>query len=57
MYYNFIKIHKTLKCTPALAAGVTPNLWDIEDVVKLIEVEEDKAPKKRCYYKKRKETK
>jgi IS1 family transposase len=52
MYYNFVKIHKTLKCTPAMAAGVTPNLWDMEDVVRLIEAEEDKAPKKRGPYKK-----
>ena len=53
MYYNFVKIHKTLKCTPAMAAGVTPNLWSMEDVVKLIEAEEDKAPRKRGPYKKR----
>ncbi|WP_298915777.1 IS1 family transposase [uncultured Algimonas sp.] len=52
MYYNFVKIHKTLKCTPAMAAGVTLNLWNMEDVVKLIEAEEDKAPKKRGSYKK-----
>lgn len=29
LYYNFIRIHKTLKVTPAMAAGVTGILWEI----------------------------
>jgi hypothetical protein len=37
MYYNFIKIHSTLRCTPAMAAGVTDRLWDMSDVVRLVE--------------------
>jgi len=53
MYYNFVKIHKTLKCTPAMAAGVTPKLWEMKDVVAMIEAEEDKASKLRGPYKKR----
>ncbi len=53
MYYNFVKMHKTLKCTPAMAAGVTEKLWEMSDVVAMIEAEEDKAPKKRGPYKKR----
>lgn len=35
-YYNFCRIHKTLKVTPAMAAGVTDRLWDIKDIVRLI---------------------
>ena len=31
--YNFIKIHRTLRVTPAMAAGVTDRLWDVEDLV------------------------
>ena len=31
--YNFIKIHRTLRMTPAMAAGVTPRLWDVADLV------------------------
>jgi hypothetical protein len=27
--YNFIKIHRTLRCTPAMAAGVTDRLWEV----------------------------
>jgi hypothetical protein len=27
MHYNFVRIHQTLRCTPAMAAGVTEHLW------------------------------
>jgi hypothetical protein len=37
MYYNFVRIHKTLRCTPAMAAGVSKKLWSIEDIVKLLD--------------------
>jgi IS1 family transposase len=37
MYYNFCRIHQTLRITPAMAAGVTSRLWDLEDVVSLLE--------------------
>ncbi len=37
MYYNFARIHKTLKVTPAMAAGVTDKLWDVADIVRVIE--------------------
>lgn len=36
MHYNFVRIHQTLRITPAMAAGVTDRLWAIEDVVALI---------------------
>jgi hypothetical protein len=36
-YYNFVRLHKTLRLTPAMAAGVTEKLWEMSDVVKLIE--------------------
>jgi len=36
-YYNFVRIHKTLRVTPALAAGVTDKLWEIGDIVKVLE--------------------
>jgi hypothetical protein len=43
--YNFIKIHRTLRVTPAMAAGVTSRLWDVADfgVNLLIESESKKA--------------
>ena len=37
MYYNFVRIHKTLRMTPAMAAGVTDKLWEISDVVAMLE--------------------
>jgi IS1 family transposase len=51
-YYNFVRIHKTLRVTPAMAAGVTDRLWEIGDIVALIEAEEAKLPAKRGPYKK-----
>jgi IS1 family transposase len=43
--YNFIKIHRTLKVTPAMAAGVTTRLWEVEDLVTLWEAyERGEAP-------------
>jgi hypothetical protein len=38
--YNFIKIHGTLRCTPAMAAGVTDRLWEVSDLVALLEADE-----------------
>ena len=37
MYYNFCRIHRTLRVTPALEAGVTDRPWEISDIVKLVE--------------------
>jgi len=50
MFYNFCKIHKSLRVTPAMEAGITDHVWDIIDIVKLIPEE---IPKKRGAYKKR----
>ncbi len=49
MFYNFCKIHKTLRVTPAMEAGLTSHVWDLEEVVNLIA--EDEVPKKRGPYK------
>lgn len=35
MYYNFCRIHKSLKVSPAMDAGVTDKLWSLEAVVKM----------------------
>lgn len=53
MYYNFVRIHKTLRVTPAMAAGVADKLWEIADIIALIEAEEAKQPRIRSPYKKR----
>lgn len=54
-YYNFVRIHKTLRMTPAMAAGVTDHLWEMSDLVAVIDTAEAETaqPKKRGPYKKR----
>lgn len=37
MHYNFVRIHQTLRVTPAMAAGVTDKLWSLEDIVKVVD--------------------
>jgi hypothetical protein len=37
MHYNFVRIHQTLKISPAMAAGVTSKLWEMADMVKVLE--------------------
>lgn len=50
MYYNFAKVHGTLRVTPAMEAGVSDHVWSIDEIVDLLP--EPKA-KKRGHYKKR----
>jgi hypothetical protein len=35
--YNFVRIHQTLRTTPAMAAGVAKQLWEMKDVVEMLE--------------------
>ncbi len=44
VFYNFTKIHKTLRTTPAQAAGLTDRVLDMEDVVRLLEEVEPPQP-------------
>jgi hypothetical protein len=37
MYYNFLRIHQTLRVTPAMAAGVTDRVWEMGDLVEMLE--------------------
>ncbi len=37
MHYNFIQVHKTLKKTPAMAAGVTDHRWTMQDLIAMME--------------------
>jgi IS1 family transposase len=36
-FYNFCRIHQSLRCTPAMAAGVSTRVWEISDIVALID--------------------
>ena len=42
LYYNFVRIHKSLKTAPAMAAGVTDKLWAIEDIVALLDARDER---------------
>lgn len=55
MQYNFVRIHQSLRVTPAMAAGVTDTLWSYDDVAEVIEEWEaaNSRPQKRGPYKKR----
>ena len=53
---NRVRIHKTLRVTPAMATGLTDRLWSMEDVAALVEAAAPK-PGKRGPYKKREATK
>jgi hypothetical protein len=52
MYYNFVRIHSTLRMSPAMAAGVSSRLWEVADIVALVEAKETKVVMKRGPYKK-----
>ncbi len=52
MHYNFVRIHKTLRVTPAMAAGVTDRLWEVGDIVDLVEAVAPK-PNRPATYRKR----
>jgi IS1 family transposase len=41
MHYNFCRIHKTLRVTPAMAAGVSDHVWELDEVVALLEAAEN----------------
>jgi hypothetical protein len=41
LWYNFVRIHKTQRTSPAMAAGIDNRLWSMEDVVPLVEQRED----------------
>jgi IS1 family transposase len=42
LWYNFVRIHKTLRTSPAMAAGIEKRLWSMEDVVALIDAPSEK---------------
>jgi hypothetical protein len=37
MYYNFGRVHQTLRVTPAMEAGVSDHVWSIKEIVRLLE--------------------
>ena len=51
VWYNWCRLHKSLRVTPAMAAGLTDRVWDLSDIVSLMEA--DQIPQKRGPYRKR----
>jgi IS1 family transposase len=49
VWYNFVKMHKTLRCTPAMAAGLSQTLWTMADVVALIDAAAPAPVRPRVY--------
>ena len=43
LWYNFVRIHKTLRTSPAMAAGIESRLWSMEDVVALVDARDAKV--------------
>jgi IS1 family transposase len=43
MWYNFGRIHQTLRCTPAMRAGVSDHVWSIEEIVGLLDFAETRS--------------
>ena len=37
MYYNYVRVHQTIKTTPAVASGLADHIWDIEEIVGLLD--------------------
>ncbi len=46
-WYNFVKMHKTVKMTPAMAANVTDKLWSMDDLVALVDEHDAAKPRQK----------
>lgn len=48
MHYNFCRIHKTLRVTPAMEAGLTDHVWEISEIVEMAETMENVPVEKKA---------
>lgn len=51
VFYNWLRIHKTLRVTPAMAAGLTDRLWSWEELVGMMDEEAPKPGRPKTYRK------
>lgn len=49
MFYNFVRVHQTLKVSPAMAAGITDRLWEVSDIVRVLEAWEAQRVTEPCF--------
>jgi hypothetical protein len=50
-FYNFVRMHSTLRMSPAMAAGVSDRLWDMSDIVALMDAVAEPAKRPATYRK------
>lgn len=43
MVYNFVRVHSSVRCSPAMAAGLTDTLWTMEDIVLMADTMRDEV--------------
>jgi hypothetical protein len=48
-WYNWVRVHKTLRVTPAMAAGLTERLWTMADIAELVEASLSKPGRRGSY--------
>ncbi len=53
VWYNFVRAHKSLRVSPAMAAGISDHLWSLEDLPGLVEAADARPAAKRGPYRKR----
>ena len=51
VWYNFVRMHKTLRCSPAMASGLSDRLWDMSDIVALVDARGAKPNRPTSYNK------
>jgi hypothetical protein len=51
VWYNFVKMHKTLRMTPAMAAGVANRLWEMKDLAEMVDAAAPESGKRGPYKK------
>jgi IS1 family transposase len=49
VWYNFVKMHKTIRCTPAMAAGLSQTLWSMDQIAALIDAAAPAPNRPRVY--------
>lgn len=49
VFHNYVRIHKTLKCSPAMATGLTDKLWSMADLVAMIDAQAEVPKRPRMY--------
>ena len=52
MFYNFVRIHSTLRTSPVMAAGIADRLWDMTEILAIMDMREA-PPKRPATYRKR----